>query len=70
VSRNTPAASSPRISYTIAEAAKLVGYSRYVLYDAIRNGELVAYRPNPGGDLRVLADDVREWVTRFPAHDK
>jgi excisionase family DNA binding protein len=68
-SRNAPAALSPRVLYTIAEAAKLVGYSRYVLYDAIRNGELVAYRPNPRADLRVRADDIHEWVTRFPTHD-
>ena len=51
VDRSIPSASPPRISYKISEAAKLVGLSRYVLYDAIRNRELPAYRPSRRSDL-------------------
>ena len=68
VDRSSPSVSPPRISYKISEAAKLVGLSRYVLYDAIRNRELPAYRPSPRSDLVVLPEDVRIWVTRFRAH--
>jgi excisionase family DNA binding protein len=56
-----------RISYKVVEAADIVGVSRYVLYEAIRNRELSAYRPNPRSDLLLLADDLRTWVTRFRA---
>jgi excisionase family DNA binding protein len=62
--------SANRISYKVTEAAKMVGLSRYVLYDAIRNMELPAYRPSPRGDFVLLPDDLRAWVTRFRAHGK
>jgi excisionase family DNA binding protein len=62
--------STNRISYKVIEAAKMVGLSRYLLYDAIRNLELPAYRPSPRGDLVLLPDDLRAWVTRFRAHGK
>jgi excisionase family DNA binding protein len=59
--------SSERISYKVSEAAKVAGVSRYVLYDAIRAGDLRAWQPNPRGDRLILAEDLRAWVTRFPA---
>jgi acyl dehydratase len=62
--------STNRISYKVIEAAKMVGLSKYVLYDAIRNLELPAYRPSPRGDLVLLPDDLRAWVTRFRARGK
>jgi excisionase family DNA binding protein len=65
---NNPAPTSVnRISYKVAEAADIVGLSRYVLYEAIRNQKLPAYRPSPRSDLLLLADDLRTWVTRFRA---
>ena len=38
--------SENRISYKVSEAARLVGHSRYVIYDAICNRELPVYRPS------------------------
>lgn len=54
------------IAYKVAKAAALVGMSRYLLYEAIRNQELRAFRPKPRADLMILAEDLREWVTRHP----
>lgn len=59
------AGSSP-IAYKVAKAAAVVGMSRYLLYEAIRNQELRAFRPKPRADLMILAEDLREWVTRHP----
>jgi acyl dehydratase len=61
-----PMDSSPnRMAYKVSEAARLVGISRYVLYEAIRNQELRAYSYSPRGDLRLLPGDLYAWVTRF-----
>lgn len=57
--------SSHRRAYKVSEAAKLVGISRYVLYKAIRNHELPAYRRSAQSDFRLLPDDLRAWVTRL-----
>jgi len=56
-----------RIAYSVAEAAKAVGRSRYVLYDAIRRKDLLAYRQSVDSDYLILANDLRAWVTRYPA---
>jgi excisionase family DNA binding protein len=58
------------IAYRVSQAAALLGMSRYVLYEAIRDEELRAYRPKKGSDLRILPEDLREWVTRHPARPK
>jgi acyl dehydratase len=42
--RGLEALSANRVAYKVAEAAKVVGMSRYVLYNAIRSRELPAYR--------------------------
>jgi hypothetical protein len=55
------------IAYKVAKAAAMVGMSRYLLYEAIRNQELRAFRPRPRADLMILPEDLREWVTRHPA---
>jgi hypothetical protein len=60
------AGASP-IAYKVAKAATVVGMSRYLLYEAIRNQELRAFRPKPRADLMNLAEDLREWVNRHPA---
>ena len=59
-----------RISYKVSQAAEATGVSRYVLYSAIRNEELQAFQPNPGGDFLVLRDDLREWITRYRANPR
>lgn len=56
-----------RIAYTVAEAAKAVGLSRYVLYGAIRRGELLAYQAREEANYLILAEDLRAWITRMPA---
>lgn len=56
-----------RIAYKVSQAARAVGFSRYVLYDAIREGHLRAYQPMPGGDLIIIAEDLRAWIMRRPA---
>lgn len=53
-----------RVAYKVAQAADAIGYSRYVLYGAIRRGELAVYQPYKGADWLILADDLRAWVTR------
>jgi excisionase family DNA binding protein len=57
------------LAYTVAQAAQTVGMSRYVIYEAIRNRELVAYRPGARADLKILPEDLREWVTRHQVED-
>jgi excisionase family DNA binding protein len=56
-----------RIAYKVSQAARAIGFSRYVLYDAIREGHLRAYQPMPGGDLVIVAEDLRAWIMRRPA---
>lgn len=51
-----------RVAYKVAQAADAIGYSRYVLYGAIRRGELAVYQPYKGADWLILADDLRAWV--------
>jgi excisionase family DNA binding protein len=58
------------IAYKVSTAASMVGISRYLLYEAIRDQELRAYRPRARSDLMILAEDLREWVTRYPVRPK
>jgi hypothetical protein len=64
--------SSPieRMAYPVVKAAEAVGRSRYVLYDAIRRKELPAYQQSEDSDYLILADDLRAWVTRYPAQPR
>ena len=57
---------APPIAYKVSKAAEMLGVSRYRLYEAIRDQELRAYRPNARADLMILPEDLREWVTRYP----
>jgi hypothetical protein len=59
-----------RISYSVSEAASAVGKSRYVLYDAIRRKELVAYQQSPESDYSILTTDLIAWLTRLGAQPK
>lgn len=56
-----------RVCYKVSQAAQATGISRYVLYDAIRSGELRAYQPTASGHLVITVEDLRAWVTRRPA---
>ena len=55
----------PVISYSVAEAAKAVGVSERTIFDAIRRGDLPAYKPT--AKVLVLADDLRAWITASAA---
>lgn len=59
-----------RIAYPVEEAARAVGRSRYVLYQAIRRQELTAYRQSEDSDYLILAEDLRAWVTRLPVKSR
>lgn len=56
-----------RLVYTVAEAAKLTGYSRCRLYEKIRAKQLPAYQNEPGAEFRIFHDDLVGWLKRVPA---
>ena len=66
---NMGVASAP-IAYKVSAAAAMLGVSRYVLYEAIREQQLHAYRPSARSDFMILAEDLRDWVARYPARPK
>lgn len=53
--------------YTVGEAAKLVGLSRWTVLREIRCGQLRASRPRC--HFRVRADDLRAYALRTGARD-
>jgi excisionase family DNA binding protein len=55
-----------RVSYKVSQAAAATGVSRYVLYDAIRDGHLLAFQPTVGGDILILSEHLRAWITQRP----
>jgi excisionase family DNA binding protein len=66
----TRAESVERVSYKVSQAAAATGISRYVLYDAIREGRLLAFQPTIGGDILILAEHLRAWITRRPVQSR
>ena len=55
----------PKLLYRITEAAGLTGYSRSFIYLAINKGELKVVRK--GKTVRVLADDLHDWINKHGA---
>lgn len=55
---------SEPISYPVRRAAEILGVSRYVVYESIRNGGLPFVRLHPDGEMRILADDLHGWLAR------
>ena len=53
-------------SVTVGNAAALVDLNKRVLYDAIKDGSLKAWRPWSRGDLRINLDELARWSGRDP----
>jgi excisionase family DNA binding protein len=51
---------TPRVAYSPAEVAELLGLSRKAIYRAIERGELVASRVT--NRLRVRPADIEAWL--------
>jgi excisionase family DNA binding protein len=49
----------PVLSYNLPEAAKAIGVSERTIANAIRSGDLPAYKR---GRVLVLADDLLGWI--------
>ena len=53
------------LAYTIAEACASARAGRTAIYDAIREGALIARKR--GRKTLILPDDLRRWVEGHPA---
>lgn len=49
-------------SLTVGKAAAVVGLQKAVLYAAIKDGTLKAWRPWARGDLRINLDELSRWA--------
>jgi excisionase family DNA binding protein len=56
--------STEPISFTVPQAARLVGLTPPVLYKAIKEGRLKVWRPWSRGDMRVNREHLEEWFNR------
>ena len=54
--------SQQKTSVTVGKAAALVGLSKPMLYAAIKEGSLRAWRPWARGDLRINLDELYRWA--------
>ena len=59
-----------KYAYSVPSAAKLVERSRFTLYKEIQAGRLKAHRPNPNGDMLILNEDLKAWLTANPYEPK
>jgi excisionase family DNA binding protein len=53
------------LAYTISEACAVARAGRTSVYEAIRDGALIARKR--GRKTLILADDLRDWLERLPA---
>jgi hypothetical protein len=53
-----------RLAYSVADAAAIIGVSRHLLYDAIRNGDIVPNRC--GARTLITADRLRAYLDGLP----
>jgi excisionase family DNA binding protein len=49
-------------SVTVGQAAKLLSLQKAMLYAAIKEGTLKAWRPWAKGDLRINLDELHRWA--------
>jgi excisionase family DNA binding protein len=52
------------LAYTISEACIVARAGRTSLYEAIRDGALIARKR--GRKTLILADDLRDWIEHLP----
>ena len=50
-------------NFTITEVAKIVGLTRPIVYKAIEDGSLRAWRTWARGTLRIRREDLDAWVS-------
>jgi excisionase family DNA binding protein len=53
------------LAYSIAEACAVARAGRTAIYQAIRDGELIARKR--GRRTIILSEDLRHWLDRLPA---
>jgi excisionase family DNA binding protein len=53
-----------RLAYSVTDAAAIIGISRHLLYDAIRNGEIMPKRC--GARTLITADRLRAYLEGLP----
>jgi len=51
-------------NFTISEAARHVGVSRPIIYNAIYDGSLVAWKTWSRGSLRIRVEELNAWMHR------
>lgn len=51
----------PRIAYTVAEVAQMIGRSKKAVYGMCKRGELRYRQDVPGGNVHIPADALSEW---------
>jgi len=56
--------SQPKTSFTVGKAAQMVGLPKAILYSAIKEGSLKAWRPWSKGDLRINLEELDRWAGR------
>lgn len=53
-----------RHSLQVGQAAAYLGLSKRMIYDAIKEGTLKAWRPYARGDLRINVEELDRWAGR------
>lgn len=51
----------PRIAYTVAEVAQMIGRSKKAVYGMCKRGELRYRQDVPGGVMSIPASALAEW---------
>ena len=54
-----------RLAYSVEEACRAARSGKSKLYEAIRDGKLIARKH--GRKTIILAEDLRSWINSFPA---
>jgi excisionase family DNA binding protein len=58
----------PRIAYTVAEVAQMIGRSKKAVYAMCARGALRKKQDVPGGNVYIPADALAEWQASGTPH--